>query len=171
MKKIGTIEVQCCEVPKAERLCDYINMNVKEISDLSEWRGIDGRGNCFFATTHMFTRLYKYGLECVLTTGIFLHDEERIYHAWIEFEFENEYLVFNVSNLHQKPAYIVKREIYYKINNLQETIQVITLPQLKVKLSHYTSKQKNIKDGFDMRSFTKYLLKPTMSKLSRYQKN
>ena len=166
MQKIGSIPVLCFD-PLSIKIAQQLDEHICNTLSVSQWVGTDGRGNCFFSSVDMFMRLYAYNHICELKTGIFSHDSESVFHAWIELSFEDEIFVLNVSNLHTKPAYIIKKAEYYSINNIQKILQTIDFKKMKFHIQTY---QKN-KGSDSVRDFTKFLLKPTLRHLKRYFKN
>ena len=166
MQKIGTLPVLCFD-EKSQNIACFLDSKIHNTETISQWSGIDGKGNYFFSSVDMFMQMYAERIECALKTGIFLHDNEFIYHAWIEIEHDDEDYVLNVSNIHSKPAYIIKSEQYYQINNVQKIIQTINFKKMKLHLNTYHRNKGKDSVG----EFAKFLLKPTLRLLKRYLKN
>jgi hypothetical protein len=168
LKTIGQIPTICFDTHGAEQLFVELSNKLDNTNTVIQWSSFDGRGNCFFATTDMFIKLFKADIPAILQTGIFIHDNEEIYHAWIEFKTPNGDYVLNVSNLFEKPAYIIQKDKYYKINNIKEKIETITFGKLKHNLTLFKLKSRRKKVEFNRRNFTRFILQKTIKKLSIY---
>lgn len=141
-----------------------------DLPRLESWIGAKDstHGNCLFATTHAAVMLLGRGpgISFRIVTGHF--KKENIDHAWIEIEVGGQAYVLNVSNLAQRPGYIIERDFFCAMHGVEQIHQKIssTVISARARVAGVTPKR-HWADGGKIHRFTRKLLKPTFRLLEQ----